>query len=955
MTQTGTTDGFTSSANLETDQPVEEQLTPIEHWAYHIESPFRPVHELLEMAPAARGTRAVTQEETAWSSSADQLAFREAVLRAHLDRSRERKGPPGRDLSDDELAPIAGTKIRMRRDAAEAAGRLIAAANEALAAAKQAGDPDALKTSQVTTASGYRGSEYQARLWRRYFPDYYRRTAGHRAALSSGPHGPEAISYMIKGFGIPKWIAAPGYSNHQSGIAIDLQQVRVRGARIRNSSRPAARTAWRGTWLYGWLVQNAASFGFRPYEREPWHWEYRPAAPTQKTIAAEEYEPVQEPEALGFDEEVDREEAAQVPGGELSEFEEDRLLEALDEDREAEGDTFLDVPESTHTGLGGLRQREPLFEDAQGLVDRAQEAYRTVEPHGRGKTYRYERRAERENATTGPVPTDGDTPSAALDQNQRAEGHLSPIEHWAYRVETPFRPVRELLDTTSAAHAPQAVPPAQHDHSCRRPDRDLSTDELTTVTDNIGQTRQDAAEAREPGPDEFKTAAAPDWSQAPPPSSDDPRKQGSDESEDPSEFRFEEPTWENEPGMETESLPDGPTDNSGAGLDGLSGTRDWSMSVELLAEVTDAVDRLMPPSGRLEDEDFYSNVGQFLGDVAARLAVRHAINRGERQENTLADLGFRAKHPSRPAGPIGKDDPNLAALRADWFDVLNLIVRPALRENAAKLDRLVRRGRPAPRFCCLLWYHPVHDPGSLGVHGDASEVLDYVFTRNLGFIDLGHARETADVTMWGLTQLHGANGTATSVVELAYGTARLLRDIPVERRLALAQQLAYVDSVAHELETWGVPGPGRDNSSFSPEDLPSNLFGTLVAAAAFWSDGGTNAAITTELDRQLRAAGAQPQHVGNAARATAGRRGWWAAVGSNPGLFPLLKRNFRAVPWLIDGRGGVRVGHSRLLVEPPLASNAFEYKSHKDHLKNSDFQVKINACRVSLPSSALVP
>jgi hypothetical protein len=379
MIGTTPTDGYTPSPTLEQEERAEKQLTPIEHWAYHVVTPFRPVHELLEMAPAAHAPRDTTQAQIPWSGSADQVAFRELVLQAQLDRSRSRKGPPSRDLSRNELAPVAGTNVQMRRDAAEAASRLIAAANEALAAAKQTGDPDALKTRRVTAASGYRGSEHQAQLWRGYFADYYRRTAGHRQALPSGPHGPEAVSYMIKEFGLPKWIAAPGYSNHQSGVAIDLQQERVHGAPIRNSSRPAARTAWRGTWLYGWLVQNAASFGFRPYEREPWHWEYRPAAPTQETIVAEEYEPTQEAEALGLDEEVQHEEAVQAPVYELSALEEDGLLEALDEDEEAEGDMLLDVPETDGGGLGdlsGLGEMQPLLEEAEGLFDRAREVYR---------------------------------------------------------------------------------------------------------------------------------------------------------------------------------------------------------------------------------------------------------------------------------------------------------------------------------------------------------------------------------------------------------------------------------------------------------------------------------------------------------------------------------------------------------------------------------------------------
>jgi hypothetical protein len=165
----------------------------------------------------------------------------------------------------------------MRSDAAEAAGRLIAAATEALGRAKQAGVADARGTERVTATSGYRSSEHQARLWRSYFPKYYRRTESQRASLSGGSHGPAAVAYMIDVFRVPRWIAAPGYSNHQSGIAIDLKQDRAAGSAIRNSSNAAQLAAWRRSWLHSWLTQNAASFGFQPYAREPWHWVFRSA------------------------------------------------------------------------------------------------------------------------------------------------------------------------------------------------------------------------------------------------------------------------------------------------------------------------------------------------------------------------------------------------------------------------------------------------------------------------------------------------------------------------------------------------------------------------------------------------------------------------------------------------------------------------------------------------------
>lgn len=59
------------------------------------------------------------------------------------------------------------------------------------------------------------------------------------------------------GYGNPA--ARPGYSNHQSGRALDINLLGV----------PPE--------TYAWLIKNAARFGFkRTVPKEPWHWEYTP-------------------------------------------------------------------------------------------------------------------------------------------------------------------------------------------------------------------------------------------------------------------------------------------------------------------------------------------------------------------------------------------------------------------------------------------------------------------------------------------------------------------------------------------------------------------------------------------------------------------------------------------------------------------------------------------------------
>jgi hypothetical protein len=67
-----------------------------------------------------------------------------------------------------------------------------------------------------------------------------------------------------------KWVAPPGSSAHQSGRAIDLH--------LGPSNDSANVGRLRRTPAFLWLVANARRFGFYPYEREPWHWEYNPSA-----------------------------------------------------------------------------------------------------------------------------------------------------------------------------------------------------------------------------------------------------------------------------------------------------------------------------------------------------------------------------------------------------------------------------------------------------------------------------------------------------------------------------------------------------------------------------------------------------------------------------------------------------------------------------------------------------
>jgi hypothetical protein len=241
----------------------------------------------------------------------EQVAFMNRVLAAHIAQGaasfKEKGKQENPDLLDAQLAAVAGTDVKMRSDAAAKAGELLATANADrkttqakattdLKAAQEkktveqtsAGPPapaekariedlipklaaDVLLTSGLSAASGYRGRAHQERLWKGYFRDkYYPATRKARANLAGGVHGEKAVAFMVRY--VSGKIAAPGYSNHQAGVAIDFWQERATGHDIHNDTQGEAISKWRETWFWDWLNAHADTYGFLDFDKEPWHW-----------------------------------------------------------------------------------------------------------------------------------------------------------------------------------------------------------------------------------------------------------------------------------------------------------------------------------------------------------------------------------------------------------------------------------------------------------------------------------------------------------------------------------------------------------------------------------------------------------------------------------------------------------------------------------------------------------
>jgi hypothetical protein len=68
--------------------------------------------------------------------------------------------------------------------------------------------------------------------------------------------------------------ARPGYSNHQSGVAMDLN---TKGAPNDKAIRRKTKISTGQGKVYEWLTKNAAKYGFRRIKIEHWHWEHIPS------------------------------------------------------------------------------------------------------------------------------------------------------------------------------------------------------------------------------------------------------------------------------------------------------------------------------------------------------------------------------------------------------------------------------------------------------------------------------------------------------------------------------------------------------------------------------------------------------------------------------------------------------------------------------------------------------
>lgn len=246
---------------------------------------------LADPAPAVPddpAARIVPERLTQGNLSAEAYAFKQQVYRLHVERGVKTGRARIFDLAPSDLAKIPGTEVLMRKDAAAALGRLLDAARIDLAhdLASTGIDSEtadrrtrAQRVQELSVNNAYRSASYQFSLWDRYFQDYLTATQADRAKLPGGEFGPAAAEFMRNYVGVR--VAAPGFSNHQGGIAVDFalklkpDAVQPAGEKTLSASMAQA-DPWKESWFWRWLNRRAGEFGFIAYLPEPWHWEYKP-------------------------------------------------------------------------------------------------------------------------------------------------------------------------------------------------------------------------------------------------------------------------------------------------------------------------------------------------------------------------------------------------------------------------------------------------------------------------------------------------------------------------------------------------------------------------------------------------------------------------------------------------------------------------------------------------------
>ncbi len=230
-----------------------------------------------------------------------------------------------------------------------------------------------------------------------------------------------------------------------------------------------------------------------------------------------------------------------------------------------------------------------------------------------------------------------------------------------------------------------------------------------------------------------------------------------------------------------------------------------------------------------------------------------------------------------------------------------------------------------------------------------------VYTCRGGFIDTAHVRDYADMTLFLASRIGRYLETGATVDLPHEGGKRRVVLQPVERSLIkehglrevtvpIAQWLAFQVSIWHEIATWygyaTIDFFPEGLSSFSPEDLYSNLLGVKLTGGIIYERGaGTETGYNRSIDAWMKGAfdrlGGLPADVGGGAmRAVDGV--WWDSRVRIPDMKVVLRRNMdigeEVRPWLVSDAYLTELMAEKLtehcggVVKPLVLDNPYVYR-----------------------------
>lgn len=219
-----------------------------------------------------------------------------------------------------------------------------------------------------------------------------------------------------------------------------------------------------------------------------------------------------------------------------------------------------------------------------------------------------------------------------------------------------------------------------------------------------------------------------------------------------------------------------------------------------------------------------------------------------------------------------------------------------------------------------------YDNGYLGIessHGKPNnENNGLVYTCRGGFIDLAHVRDNADLTLFLSLRLARVLPLGTTIDLPSDGAERrvVVKSLPeglLQRygrwyiASTLAEWIAYHMSIWHEIVTWygyeNIKGFSERESSFSPEDLYSNVLGIRLAAGIIRdrtarSREEYDLAMDVWIQEALRRLDAVPKKQGKQAIKSVDGL-WWDSKKAVPDFLLVLRRNLEIKlpqePWLV--------------------------------------------------------